>query len=171
MRRISFIATAAAMLSMVAGMGFAAPPQAAKSGSGKIVIVFKDGHRQSFSLAEIDRVEFPAGPAAAAESVPAPPGLPPRGHFIGKWVVGDGSGNDFYITLKDNGEAWRSLRSVGGRWQYVNGEAQVIWDDGAKDAIRKVGNGYQKFAYGSGKSFSDAADNVTGARNTTPHSI
>lgn len=171
MRKIAGVASLVTMLCVAAVSAFAAPSQGARSGSGKIVIVFKDGHRQSFNLADIDRVEFPAGAAVAAEPAPTNPGAPPRGHFIGKWVVGDGVGNDFYITLKDNGEAWRSLHNVRGRWTYMNGEAQVIWDDGAKDAIRKVGNGYQKFAYGAGKSFSDAADNVTGARNTTPHSI
>jgi hypothetical protein len=136
-----------------------------------MVIVFKDGHRQSFNLSEIERVEFPAAPVATGESVPANPSWPSRAHFLGKWEVGDGSGNNFFITLEENGDAWRSLRHIHGKWSYVNGEAQVVWDDGAQDAIRKVGTSYQKFAYGEGKSFTDAADNVTGARNTSPHPI
>jgi hypothetical protein len=52
--------------------------------------------------------------------------------------------------------------------QYVNGEAQITWDDGAKDAIRKVGSKYQKYAYSADKSFSDPPDNVTSAQNTNP---
>ena len=45
------------------------------------------------------------------------------------------------------------------------------WDDGAQDAIRKVGSTYRKFAYSKGKSFNDEPDNVTDARNTFPHTI
>jgi hypothetical protein len=47
----------------------------------------------------------------------------------------------------------------------------VTWDDGAEDAIRKAGSRFQKSAYSAGKSFTDEPDNVTNARNTTPHPI
>jgi hypothetical protein len=157
-----------AVLFLLAGSGsFAAP---SKSGSGTIVIVFKDGHRQTFNLSDIDRVEFPAS-ALANNSGPSNPEAPPRGHYVGKWECGDGTGNNFYITLKDNGDAMRSIGDMRGRWEYINGEARVTWDDGAQDAIRKVGTRYQKFAYRAGKSFSDEPDNVTGARLTTPRPI
>ncbi len=165
--RIAGLATIACLVLPV-GLAHAAP--AAKSGNGSMVIVFKDGHRQSFKLSEVERVEFPVA-AESAMVNSAPPGAPSRAHFLGKWEVGDGSGNNFYITLEENGDAWRSLRHEHGRWNYVNGEAQVTWDDGVYDAIRKVGPSYQKFAYGAGKSFTDTADNVTNARNTMPHPI
>jgi hypothetical protein len=135
-----------------------------------MVIVFKDGHRQSFNLGEIERVEFPAAPAAVA-SASGNSLMPSRAHYIGKWEVGDGSGNNFYITLEENGDAWRSLGHVHGRWEYKDGEARVTWDDGVHDAIRKAGSSYQKFAYGEGKSFTDIPDNVANARNTSPHPI
>lgn len=147
-----------------------AAPAPVRSSTAKVVIVFKDGHRQAFNLADIARIEFPAA-AAAAEPAPPTPGLPARGRFLGKWMVGDGSGSDFYIVLKENGEAWRSLHSMKGRWMYVDGEARITWDDGAQDAIRKVGPQFQKFAYHAGKSFTDVPDNVTNARNTNPQSI
>jgi hypothetical protein len=166
MRKIVCAATLAALMLLTASSSFAAPP-AIKSTSGQIVIVFKDGHKQTYNLADIERVEFPTSDVAAA---PIPSG-PSRGHFIGKWEVGDGAGNTFYITLSESGDAMRSLREVHGKWEYVNGEAQVTWDDGAQDAIRKVGSHYQKFAYSSGKSFTDVPDNVTNARNTTPKPI
>ncbi|HEY1986503.1 MAG TPA: hypothetical protein VGG85_13900 [Terracidiphilus sp.] len=150
--------------------GFAKPPVPAKNG-GAIVIVFKDGHRQTYNLADIERVEFPTSAMTASETAPLNSTAPPRGHFVGKWEVGDGNGNNFYITLKENGEAWRSLREVGGRWEFVNGEARITWDDGAMDAIRKVGPNYQKFAYQRGKSFTDTADNVTNAHLTNPRPI
>src|ERR1700756_4432586 len=149
--------------------GSAKTPPAAKDTPGQIVIVFKDGHRQTFNLADIARVEFAEAHESAAttsESVPA------RGQFVGRWVVGTGEGdNTFVITLKDGGDAMRSLHEVHGKWQYVNGEALITWDDGAKDAIRKVGSRFQKYAYSSAKSFTDTPDNVTPAQNTTPKPI
>jgi hypothetical protein len=96
---------------------------------------------------------------------------PSRGHFLGKWEVGDGAGSNFYITLREDGDAMRSMGDVHGKWVYVNGEAQVTWDDGPEDAIRRVGSQYQKFAYKAGKAFTDIPDNVTSARNTTPKPI
>ena len=65
----------------------------------------------------------------------------------------------------------RSIGHVHGKWNYVNGEAQIVWDDGPEDAIRKVGSRFQKFAYKSGKSFTDTPENVTNATNTTPKPI
>jgi len=135
---------------------------AAKSAPGTLVIVFKDGHRQAFNLSDVERVEFPGGPAAAA-TAPANPLAPPRGRYIGKWEVGDGAGNTFTITLNENGSAHRTLGGVHGRWVYSNGEALITWDDGAEDAIRKVGSRYQKSAYAAGKLFTDQPDNVAEA--------
>jgi hypothetical protein len=146
----------------------ATPP---RNSSGTIVIVFKDGHRQTFNLSDIERVEFPAA-AQVAQATPATSQEgPPRGHYVGKWECGDGNGGTFYILLKDSGEAWRSIGDVRGRWEYVNGEARVTWDDGAQDAIRKIGSHYQKFAYEAGKSFTDQPANVASARLTNPKPI
>lgn len=143
---------------------FAAPLN--KPSTGSIVIVFKDGHRQSFRLADIERIEFPG--ASAASSVE---NEPPRGRYVGKWEVGDGAGRNFTITLNENGDAHRSLGDVRGQWDYVNGDALITWDDGNKDAIRRSGSHYQKSAYMGGKSFTDKPDNVTPARNVTPKPI
>jgi hypothetical protein len=167
MRRFIAVAGLAAFLLAGGFRGLAAP---AKSGSGTIVIVFKDGHRQTFNLSDIERVEFPAS-SVANDVGSSNPGTPPRGHYVGKWECGDGNGGNFYITLKDTGDAMRSIGDVHGRWEYINGEARVTWDDGAQDAIRKIGSHYQKFAYRAGKSFSDEPDNVTNARLTAPRPI
>jgi hypothetical protein len=171
MRLIVSVAGLATMLCLAVPGGFAKTPPAPKCDSGKIVIVFKDNHRQSFNLCDIERVEFPAATAAAGETAPINSQLPSRGRFLGKWEVGDGNGFNFYITLEENGDAWRSLHHEHGKWAYVDGEAQVTWDDGWKDAIRKTGSNYQKSAYGLGKSFTDTPDNVTSANNTAPHPI
>ena len=142
-----------------------------KNTSGTIVIVFKDGHRQSFNLSDIERVEFPAPVQVSQGAAPASPEGPPRGHYVGKWECGDGNGGTFYIVLEENGSAMRSIGDVRGHWEYVNGEAHVTWDDGAQDAIRKVGSRYQKFAYEAGKSFTDHPNNVANARLTNPKPI
>jgi hypothetical protein len=167
------IAGLTTLICLALPFGFAHAASAPKGGQSTLVIVFKDGHRQSYKLSEIERVEFPAASAPSAASTPAPgnSSLPSRIHFLGKWEVGDGNGRNFFITLYDDGAARKSLGSARGKWVYVDGEVQITWDDGWQDAIRKVGPGFQKFAYGSGKSFHDSVDNVTNARNTTPHPI
>ncbi len=167
MRKFISIAGLAAFLLFARYGSYAAT---SKSGSGTIVIVFKDGHRQTFDLSDIERVEFPVS-AAAKDSGSSNPEAPPRGHYVGKWECGDGNGSNFYITLKDNGDAMRSIGDVHGRWEYINGEARVTWDDGAQDAIRKIGSHYQKFAYHAGKAFTDQPDNVANARLTSPRPI
>jgi hypothetical protein len=138
-------------------------PAMAQSGSDTVVIVFKDGHRQTLKLADIDRMEF---------SGPVPSGLisypgPSRAHYLGRWEVGDGNGNNFFITLRDDGTAARSLRNEHGTWQYVNGEAQIRWNDGSNDCIRKVGAWYKKFWYKDNQAFSGTPENETNARNVT----
>lgn len=142
---------------------------AGKAASGDMVIVFKDGHRQSIHLSEVDRIEFPGG-ATTGSGAPSAE-VPPRGRFFGKWEVGDGVGNTFTITLNENGTASRSLGDVHGKWEYVNGEARITWTDGAKDVIRRVGTQYQKAAYGAGKSFEAKPDNIADAHNTSPRPI
>lgn len=154
---------------------------------GSVVIVSKDGHRQSFSMAEIARID-PNAPATVVfkdghkeklasagilrvEFEGATTMTPGRGHFIGKWEVGEGNGSNFFITLEANGDAIKSLGAAHGTWSVVDGEARISWDDGWHDAIRKVGNKHEKFAYEPGKSFEDSPSNVTDARNTQPRPI
>jgi hypothetical protein len=165
MRKSQLAALFVAVLCLSALDALAKTSAPAKAGEGTIVIVFKDGHRQSFSLADIERVEFPSASASnSASSL-----LPPR--FIGKWRVGDGNGNDFNITLEETGDAKRSLGGVHGHWVFEDGEARISWDDGAQDAIRKTASGYQKRAFHQGKSFADDPDNVDHAENLTHHPI
>jgi hypothetical protein len=169
MHKFLSVAGLATLLCLAVPSGFAGAPPASKGGSAQIVIIFKDGHRQSFNLSDISRVEFPGAADAVAGAGPTGSALPR--HMLGKWEVGDGSGNNFFITLYDNGDAKRSMGDVRGKWVYADGEAQVTWDDGAQDAIRKVGSGFEKRAFNSNKTFNDQPDNVTAAHNTTPHPI
>jgi hypothetical protein len=170
MRSIVSVAGLATILCLAVPAGFCKTP-ATPSKSGSIVIVFKDGHRQSFNLSDIQHIEFPATGVAATTAAPTGSPLPSRSHFVGKWEVGDGNGRRFFIALEDNGDAKKSIGATHGKWVYVDGEARITWDDGWQDAIRKAGSKYQKFAYSSGKSFADTPDNVTGARPTIPRPI
>jgi hypothetical protein len=170
MRKIVSVTGLVTMLCLATGSSFAKTPQTPRSAPAQIVIVFKDGHRQTFNLSEVARVEFPSTVESSSDTGSSS-FAPSRGHFLGKWEVGDGAGNNFFITLHDDGDAMRSMGDVHGKWVYVDGEARVTWDDGAQDAIRKAGTGYKKYAYESGKSFTDMPANVTGARNTTPRPI
>jgi hypothetical protein len=161
----------AALLLLAIPGGFAKAATTANS-AGTIVIVFKDGHRQSFNLAEIARVEFGAPAASAVEK--DNPGLPSRARYLGRWEVGEGSMDNphFFITLHDNGDARRSIGEPRGHWEYVNGEAQIRWDDGEwLDCIRKVDGQYKKVSFKAGKSFQDTPDVVSNAKKSGPDPI
>jgi len=126
-------------------------------------IVYKDGHREKLP-AEIDRIEFEESGLSTM--------MPGRSHFIGKWEVGEGNGmSKFFITLEADGQARKSIGSPHGSWTLVDGEARISWDDGWHDAIRKTSSGHEKLAYEPGRSFDDSPSNVTEARNTEPKPI
>jgi hypothetical protein len=125
------------------------------------VIVYKDGHREKIP-ADIDRIEF--GPPETAMT-------PGRRHFVGKWEVGEGNDGHFFITLDEDGTAKKSIGASHGTWTLVDGEARINWDDGWHDVIRKVGTKHEKVAFEPGKSFDDTPSNVTSARNTQPRPI
>jgi hypothetical protein len=168
---------------------FAGPPPSPADDRDSVVIVFKDGHRQSFAMAEIARMDFKApavivykdghqekfspsdiariefGTSSMSETMPG------RGHYVGKWEVGQGNGSTFFITLDADGEARKTLGASHGTWTLVDGEARISWEDGWHDVIRKVGTRHEKRAYEPGKSFDDPPANVTAARNTQPKPI
>jgi hypothetical protein len=170
------------ILTMAAGVSIAKAGATAADDHGSLVIVFRDGHRQNLELTDVARIDFKAPaaivfkdgrPSIAAADVariefegPANVSVPGRNHFLGKWQVGQGNGSDFYITLEADGKARKSIGSPHGTWTVVDGEARISWDDGWHDAIRKVGTRHEKRAYEPGKSFDDAPNNVTAAKNT-----
>jgi hypothetical protein len=122
------------------------------------VIVFRDGHQQTFSMAEIARIEFRTSGRGEVG----------RGRFLGRWRVGDGAGGHFFINLDPSGEARMSMGPMNGTWTVVDGEARITWQNGWHDAIRKVGDRYQKLAFSPEKSFNDPPSNVTDAQNLEP---
>ena len=128
---------------------------AAPDDSGTIVIVLKNGKQQSFSLADVARIEFNTSAGA--------PLVRGRSRFLGDWTVGDGAGGKFTITLKPDGSAHKTIGGHDGTWTVVDGEAQITWEDGWHDAIRKAGAKFQKVAYSPGTAFSDKPNNVADA--------
>jgi hypothetical protein len=175
--------TRSCAVSVVVMLGFAAAIPALASET--VVLVLKDGHRQSLAMADVARIDFKA-PATivykdgrrekisgeidhiefGADSM-----LPGHSHFIGKWQVGEGNGSNFYITLESDGSAKKSIGESHGTWTLMDGEARIAWDDGWHDIIRKVGNKHEKVAFEPNKSFSDPPANVTPARNMEPKPI
>lgn len=141
----------------LASTGLALPYAADEQNA--LVIIFKDGRQQTFSMADVARIEF---------RTPGNTSLAGRGRFLGKWRVGDGAGGHFFITLEPSGVASKTLGASHGTWTIVNGEARISWDDGWHDAIRRVGDKYEKAAFEPGKTFSDSPSNVASAENTSP---
>lgn len=152
-----------------------------------LVVVLNDGHRESFPLGDMSRIDFKdhttvvlkngqqkafsPGEIARIEWQPTPDSNFGRNHFLGKWEVGTGAGSNFFITLESDGQAKKTIGSHHGTWTVVDGEARISWDDGWHDVIRRAGSKHEKAAYAPGKSFSDDPDNVTNARNTSPEPI
>ena len=163
---------------------------ASRDPHGSLIVVMKDGRRETIPVAEITKVEFKDadivvfgergqksfrmsetqsfefGTSASTAFAPG------RHHFVGKWRVGQGPGaGDFYITLESNGEAHKTLGADHGTWTVVDGEARIAWDDGWHDVIRKVGTKHEKVAFEPGKSLSETPNNVTNAVNTSAKPI
>ncbi len=136
-------------------------PTLPAQGKGQMVIVFRDGRRQSISLAEIARVEFENTGTTAYQVGSA--------KFLGRWKVGDGAGGTFEITLKPGGVANKTLGQHDGTWTVAQGEARITWKDGWKDVIRKTSRGYQKIAFRPGTSFDDSPNNIAEAEYTEGH--
>ncbi len=162
-------------------LAFAKPNPSPANDRDPVVIVFKDGHRQSLAMAEIARIDVKAAAivykdghreklAADIDRIEFGDSefatTPGRAHFIGKWEVGDGNRSKFIITLEADGDARKTLGSAHGTWTLVDGEARITWDDGWRDAICKVGNRHEKRAFEPGKNFGDTPSNVTVAVNT-----
>ncbi len=182
--------TKVAVISGILLFGFAAAQPAVfpADGHDTVVIVFKDGHRQSLNTAEVSRIELKA-PAAIVDKdghreklsgdidhlefgTSELAMMPGRNHFVGKWEVSESNGGSrFFITLDADGSARKSHGSPHGTWTLVNGEAHIDWDDGWHDAIRRVGSRHEKVAHEPGTTFDDPPSNVTAARNTEPRPI
>jgi hypothetical protein len=183
MRNISSVVSILiVLLSVIPGASPQANP-ASQDERTSLVIVFSDGRQQSFAATDNARIEFKGAAMVVSEgehqqSIPMSEiariefnRAPGRGRFVGKWRVGQGNGDHFYITLERNGDASKTIGANHGTWTVVDGEARISWDDGWHDVIRKVGKRFEKVAFEPGKTFSDPPANVTDAQNTSAEPI
>jgi hypothetical protein len=158
--------------------------------SNTVTIIYRDHHQQTVSSSEVSRIDFrndvlvlnrsgreekiPLSQVANIEvhetSAEATTG---RSHYIGKWRVGmdSGTSRSFEITLDRDGKARKTLGGAHGTWTFVDGAAQIAWEDGWHDMIVQVGSKHEKRAYEPGKSFSAKPSNVTEARRANDQSI
>lgn len=150
---------------LLAGFAFGANARAKGNSQSSMTIVFKDGHKQTFSMADVARIEFKS-PSETAKAA-----LMGRGEFIGKWRVGDGMGGHLTFTLFRDGSAIKNPGTPHGTWTVVDGEARISWDDGWHDVIRKAGNKYEKAAYSPGTSYAGGTNNITDATRINPEPI
>jgi hypothetical protein len=152
------------VLAVTGAAGSPLPKAASSDDDRSVVIIFKDGHRQTFRLADIARIEF-------STPTPTTPSAVGSAHFLGVWKVGVGGGNSgtFLITLKRDGVAEKTLGPHSGTWKVVNGEAQCKWEDGWTDVIRRNGSQWEKAAWSHGRSLDDPPDSVAEAVYTEPN--
>ncbi|MHC4545435.1 MAG: 3-keto-disaccharide hydrolase [Planctomycetota bacterium] len=87
--------------------------------------------------------------------------------FIGQWAIGvskTSGGSRFVMTLNEDFSARKShVPSSTGKWEYVNGEARVVWSEGWRDIIRPEGGKHRKIAFRPGTDFDSAPDNTESA--------
>jgi hypothetical protein len=67
--------------------------------------------------------------------------------WIGQWDCGD-----VVITLNDDFTADKNKTNHLGKWQYVNGDAHIVWNDGKQNVLRRNGQGFQKLYWEAGVS-------------------
>jgi hypothetical protein len=152
-----------ALLGLALLLAVSAGVATAATSGNSIIIVFKDGRQQTYSMADIERIEF--------KTPGSGPPLAVANSFTGKWKVGEGNGGSFYITLDRDGTASKSIGASHGTWTIVDNEARISWDDGWHDALRKSGTKYEKRAFEPGKAFTEQPSNVTEARRTETQPI
>jgi hypothetical protein len=84
--------------------------------------------------------------------------------FVGERRVGRPGKPDFIISLYEDSAAKNSGLQSGGKCEYVNGDARITWGDtGWRNFIRPDGQGFQKVAFGPGKSFDDPPTDTAAA--------
>ena len=158
MRNLVKIAVALIVLTLAAN---------AADDRNSVVITFKDGHQQNFRCLRCRR----SSSRPRTRQLLCPCRSPRLSAPDITWAAGGvetARVHNFIITLDRDGHATKSIGSAHGTWTVENGEAHVSWDDGWHDAIRKVGNNYEKVAYGPGKTFSDQPDNIADAKSLDP---
>lgn len=94
--------------------------------------------------------------------------------FTGRWDIGKASPSSapkFVMTLNADFTATKShVPDSTGKWEFINGEARVVWSDGWRDIIRVEGDGFRKFAFQPGTDVESAPNNTDSAEKRTADS-
>src|SRR5882757_7755201 len=85
--------------------------------NNSVVITFKDGHKQTFPLSEVTRIQLKTPKETTNVPLPLTSLTASVGHFLGRWRAGDGTGRTFIITLKRDGSATKSIGATHGTWK------------------------------------------------------
>ncbi len=141
---------------IIVSIGAAQSPSSSDD-RNSVVMVFKDGHRKSFLMSDVARIEFPGNPTTVSAAG--------QGRFLGAWRVGDCAGSYFTITLERDGVARKTIGASHGTWLVVDGEARITWEDGNRDTIRKAGDTYEKAWYAPDRSYFEAASCTASAES------
>lgn len=90
--------------------------------------------------------------------------------FVGDWDIGKSAPAAkpaFVMTLNADFTARKShAPGATGRWQFVDGEARVVWSDGWRDIIRPEGDRFRKIAFRPGTDFDTDPDNTDTAERS-----
>lgn len=62
--------------------------------------------------------------------------------FVGIWAC-----TDVLITLNYDFTARKNRAKPMGRWEFVNGEARIFWDDGVRNVLRREGEAFRKLCW------------------------
>jgi hypothetical protein len=92
-----------------------------------------------------------------------------RDFFVGEWkIVEPGKRNKektSMFSLRDDGSS--KVGRIAGKWECVNGEAHIHWNNGCTDVIRGDNGGFKKLTFNRGASL-DAKPDHTGTAEKQP---
>jgi hypothetical protein len=116
--------------------------------AGKERCFWFHSHRSTFALTKLEL--RPIG-AAAAQTANGTSVRDDSSLFVGRWDCG-WQGRSDVMTLNADFTAHKNRPNPRGKWECVNGEAHIAWDDGLRTVVRRDGEGFQKLTWKAGAS-------------------
>ena len=112
----------------------------------------QSGYGSAFAVSKLELL--PIG-AVAAKTFTGTSTLDNSSVFVGQWDCGD-----VVITLYLDFTAHKDRLNPLGKWECVNGEARIVWDDGWQTVLRRDGEGFQKLTWKAGASLYSPTSNT-----------
>ena len=94
--------------------------------------------------------------AAAAQTSAGTAARDNGGVFVGQWDCGN-----VVITLTEDFTARKNKPNPLGKWECVNGEARIAWNDGVRNVLRRDGEGFRKLTWPPGVSLDSPPSNIS----------